>query len=430
MEFVPHTLKQERIIFSEESIVIGATGIQFGKTEGGVIWKKILMHTYTDPTDNFLVTSPTFRILRQSTLPPFLHYMNGLGEFDAQDQCFRMYRGGTCFFRTGTRPDSIVGIPRVRSILCDEAGLYSLYFWENIQARASFFKAPIRIVTSFYSRNWLYKDFVRPINKGIVIPGVELIQATSRENPYFPADEYERKQKTMDPRRFRMIYGGQCERMEGLVYDCVDEDTIQIKRELVELPKGTRYFAGMDWGFTHPWVLIVHAITPSGKRYQVFEHAQAGLTIEKIQPICKRAKEEFGISLFYGGPDQPGHIAYLNAHGIPTQAANNDVRIGIDLVYGEIKSGNFKIIEGTSPHTMDEFETYHYRDPKDLKPDQDEKEDEPVKQDDDCLDTVRYLIIMTSESHIKNTPKSPTRRRPKSEVEVVKDLTKDRRRRA
>lgn len=44
---------------------------------------------------------------------------------------FRMHGGGTCWFRTETDPDSIVGIPRVRHIWGDEAGKYRLYFWEN-----------------------------------------------------------------------------------------------------------------------------------------------------------------------------------------------------------------------------------------------------------------------------------------------------------
>jgi protein-L-isoaspartate(D-aspartate) O-methyltransferase len=55
-----------------------------------------------------------------------------------------------------------IGLTNVRAVLCDEAGLYSRYFWDNIQARASFRSAPIRIVTSPYSLNWLYQDFIKP----------------------------------------------------------------------------------------------------------------------------------------------------------------------------------------------------------------------------------------------------------------------------
>ena len=155
-------------------------------------------------------------------------------------------------------------------MLCDEAGLYTLYFWENIQARASFKEAPIRIVTSPYSLNWLYKDYIRPYRKDpSLVPDALVIQARSDENPYFPRKEYERKKRTMDPRRFNMMYGGQFDKAEGLVYDCFDE--IEHVCEPFILPAGTVYYAGVDWGYTHPFALVVRAITPDGFHYQISE---------------------------------------------------------------------------------------------------------------------------------------------------------------
>ena len=76
MFFKPHSDAQESVIFSEKPIVIAATGIQWGKTLSGVMWLKKMIHTYPDPSNNFLVTSPTFPIFSQSTLPPFLAAMD------------------------------------------------------------------------------------------------------------------------------------------------------------------------------------------------------------------------------------------------------------------------------------------------------------------------------------------------------------------
>lgn len=136
--FRAHSKKQSSAIFSEKRFTIIASGIQFGKTIAGCAWLKMQMHKNPDPDDNFLVCSPTYKILAQSTLPVFMNMNRNCGKLDKQTFSFRINGGGTVWFRTGTDPDSVVGITKVKAVLCDEAGLFSLYFWQNIQARASF----------------------------------------------------------------------------------------------------------------------------------------------------------------------------------------------------------------------------------------------------------------------------------------------------
>lgn len=112
--FKPHSDKQDQAIFSKKKIVILATGIQFGKTTVGALRTKLAMHKHRDESDNFLITAPTYKILQQATLPEFLRVMKGLGEYSKGDAVFKMYNGGTAYFRTGTDPDSVVGITNVR----------------------------------------------------------------------------------------------------------------------------------------------------------------------------------------------------------------------------------------------------------------------------------------------------------------------------
>lgn len=394
MDFIPHSQKQEDALFFTTPIGLLITGIQFGKTTIGSVWMKMKNHTYTDHKDNFLITSPTYKILSQSTLPPYLRFMDGYGKFSKSDMAFHIHAGGTVFFRTGTDPDSIVGITDIRAILCDEFGLYSLYFFQNILARAAFRNAQIMGVTSPYSLGWLYKDIVRPkLKDPSARSDVTLITARSDENPHFPKDVYERNKATMDPRRFNMIFGGQFERMSGLVYDCFDEDE-NICEPFV-LPQGTRFFGGVDWGFTEPFVLKIRAITPSGHHYSVGEVYKSGLTITQIIEIARQKKQVFNIERFYCDPSQPGYIEEFNRNGLPAMGANNDIRVGIDRHYDLIKSRRFKIFKGAAPFTLDEMETYHYPDPEDLKPNQDAKEQTPVGQNDHAMDADRYVTMET-----------------------------------
>lgn len=401
-EFHPHSQKQEAALFGHQDhgylLTVCTTGIQWGKTTVGALWLKMLMHLYPEPGNNFILTSPSFPILSQSTLPPFLASMDGLGRLDKKENCFILNYGGKdgarCWFRTGTNPDSIVGITNVRGILCDEAGLYSLYFWENIQGRAAFKNCPIMIVTSPYSLNWLYKEIIKPKQKDAdARPDVLLIQARSDENPYFPKTVYEQRKATMDPRRFNMMFGGRFDRMEGLVYREFSEFENMMDYE--PMPLYTRYVAGVDWGHTHPFVIVVRAITPDGYHIQVGEYYKTGLSALDMIEAGKQMARSWGIKVFYADPARPDMIADFNSAGLPCIGAKNDILDGIEHHRDLIRSRRYKIVRGSSPYTEDELETYHYPNPKDLKPDQDDLEPMPVDKDNHCMDANRYISVST-----------------------------------
>lgn len=405
--FEPHSTKQQNAILTEKRILLLAAGTQWGKTRVGALRMKMKLHQYVNPDDNFLITSPTYKTLHQSTLPAFLKYMEEYGKYDKKFDTFKMSSGGTVYCRTSTDPDSIVGITNVRHIWGDEAGKYSLYFWENIQARADFYGCGIDLTTSPYSMNWIPKELIKPYLKGNR-PDVEYIQAASWESPYHSLhNEEKRKQKmfTMDVRRFDMIYGGEFGKMHGLVYDCFDEEVHQCPP--FELPSGTKFYAGVDWGFTDPFVLKVRAVTPSGHHFGVSEFVKTRMTVNDMIVIAKQKKSIFDICAFYADPSQPGYIEEFNRNGIPTIPAINDIRRGIDIHYELIKSGKFKLFKNSSPHSIDEYASYHYPEVEDLNPDDDSKEQLPVGQNDHCMDAERYITMMTVRNFEKRTPKMP-----------------------
>lgn len=390
---MPHSEKQNIIVFSKKRIAIAGTGIQWGKTDSGVIWLKRMMHEFTDSYDNFIVASPSYKILEQSTLPPFMQLNGDCGRLDRQNMCFHIHNGGKVWFRTGQNPDSVVGITNCRAILCDEAGLYSRYFWYNIQARASFKEAPIRIVTSPYSLNWLYTDFIRPYKKGdeYVRQLIDLVQANSAENPYFPQKEYEDRRRTMDPRRFGMIYGGSFDKAEGLVYSCFNSDIHQVDK--FDLPQGTKIVAGVDWGFNDPFVIIVRAITPLGHHYEIGEFCKTRQTVDQMIDAASRFKDLFCIEKFYCDPSRPEYISLFNQHGLRAVGAENDIRLGLDRHFELINSGLYSVFRRTCPHLLDEYEQYHYPELKETKVDQVQKTELPVDNSNHTQDCIRYITM-------------------------------------
>lgn len=397
--FVCHSDKQEQIIFSDYPITAAITGIQFAKTTSGSWWLKRHAFTHTRKEDNFIICAPTYKILNQSTLPAFLRIMEPFGSYKRGESEFKIHGGGTIYFRTGTDPDSIVGITDVRAIWGDEAGKFSLYFWENIQARASFRQAPILLTSTPYTMNWFFKEILKPFKAG-TRDDILVIQAKSCDNPYFPMAEYLRKKATMDPRRFNATYNGEFEKMHGLVYDCFDEDTHTVAPFM--LPFGTQYYAGVDWGTTHPFAITVRAITPNGDHYQVGEFYKTGLTIRDMVLAAQKMKQVWGIKLFYCDPARPDNIEEFNRNDCPAIGAKNDIRFGVDLHYELIKSGKFKIFKNSSPYTIDELESYHYPEPADLKADQDDREQLPVDASNHALDSARYVTVETYHRSTKN----------------------------
>jgi hypothetical protein len=388
------------------------SGTQWGKTKIGALRMKLKLHTYTDESDNFIITAPTYKIMMQSTLPEFLRAMDGYGEYNKKDDVFRMYNGGTVYCRTETDPDSIVGITNVRHIWGDEAGKYRLYFWENMQARADFCGASIDLTTSPYALNWIYKDLIKPAREG-KRPDIELVQAASWENPYHSFHDPAKraaKRATMDPRRFDMQYGGEWGNMVGLVFDCFDEDANQV--EPFALPVGTRFIGGVDWGFTEPFVHLVRAITPTGQHFQISEFYKSGLTPSKqIELIVAKAKV-YGIKHHWCGHEQPGLIEELNRAGVAATAADFDIMRANAIHYELIQSRRYKVFRGSSPHTMDEYQMYHYPEPEDLKPDSDAREQKPVGQYDHAMSANRFISIHEHDSHLKGSMREITKDPP------------------
>jgi len=394
-------------------------GTQWGKTQVGALRMKSKIHTYTDKEDNFLITSPTYKTLHQSTLPAFLKYMEDYGRYDNKFDVFRINGGGNVYCRTERDPDSIVGITNVKHIWGDEAGKYGLYFWENIQARADFCGCGIDLTSSPYSMNWIPKELIKPFEKGLR-PDLEYITASSWENPYHSLHDKakrDHKRSTMDPRRFDMQYGGQFGKMVGLVFDCFDEETHQC--ESIHLPAGTKYYGAIDWGYTDPFVLNIRAVTPSGHQFKVSEFYKTQMILADQITVTKQKMSIFNMERIWADPSRPDSIEGFKAAGITNiEPADNDIRNGLDAHYELLTSGKYKIFRGTSPHTVDEYSTYHYPEPEDLGPDDDSSEQVPVDQNNHCMDTERYLSLkLSGKSREKKAPKVPSDR----SAEIMRD---------
>ena len=383
---------QEAAFTSEKRVIALSAGIQSGKTMTGALWSG--ERACSLPSGyNGIICAPTYKILQQATLPAFLATYGHLGKYQKIESTFTFKNGVTVYIRSLTDPNSMEGITKVGFIWLDEGGLISKYAWDNVQGRAAFLQAPIMITTTPYSLNWLFMLWEEwRANKR---DDVEFLQFSSKDNPYFPDEEFQRQKRILDPRRFKMKYEGQFGKMEGLVY----EDIPYCKS--FQLPEGTTYYAGVDWGYTNPTAIVIRGVTPQGIHYRVGEFYKSGLMIEEVVNICRAREEMFNIKLFICDPASPANIEAFNRAGLPAVKGNNEIRKGIDAHTKLIRENRFHVFEEENPNGKDEYSTYHYPEPRDYKIDEDRKEQEPVKAHDHGCDADRYVTM-----YLENASKS------------------------
>src|SRR6185312_11799428 len=77
----------------------------------------------------------------------------------------------------------------------------------------------------------------------------------SVDNPYFPADFYEKEKTRLPKEEFARRYEGRFQKMTGLVYDFPESQIIAPIEGLAQ--KADTRIAGLDWGCRNPAAIPV-----------------------------------------------------------------------------------------------------------------------------------------------------------------------------
>jgi phage terminase large subunit len=372
-------------------------GIQGGKSIWGALAFRHLIEKCEIGNANFVVGAPTYMIMEQATLPTFKKVFSGyVGNYQAGLRMFRLHKGGSVFFRTATDPDQAEGIPDCAAAWIDEAGKCGRLFKININGRVARLQGKTLYTSTPYALNWLYHEVIKPF-KEKSRSDLCVVEFTSADNPSFPREEFERQRQLLDSRTFRRKYMGVHERMEGLVYECL---TAANHVQSHQLPAGTRYFAGVDFGFAegHEFAIIVRAVTPDGIHYDVSEFKQSGLSPNDQVQIARAKMQLFHVEHFACDPARPDLIAEFNKAGCPAFGFHTGkenmkgINAGIEKHVELIKLRRYRIFSDQCKHLIDEYETYKW--PEDNEGQV--KREIPVPINDHLMDATRYVTVSTS----------------------------------
>lgn len=371
------------------------SGVQGGKTIFGVLATRIIIDTIAKPGDNILIGAPTYKILEQATLPTFLQlHTSFVGRYNAKDGVFRTHKGVNVWFRTGTDPDSVEGIPDCIFAWMDEAGKCPRKFWVNFQGRTARRQGMVLYTTTWYALNWLFKEIWRPfqLKKST---DIFLTTFNSAENPTFPKAELERQRNKLSPAEFQRKYLGEPGKVEGMVFSGFGEQNFSLPFPFSKFP----VYGGIDWGFDHPTALVLRCFPGNGYCYTVNIFKRSGMSVSQILDTIESKHRTFHVKHWFCGHDRPDFIAELNGRGVQCShyfESNPDYRevnAGNQLHAELIRSGQYKIFTGLDQieDLEDEYLSYAWKETIEGS----DARESPVRINDDLIAAERYCTVGT-----------------------------------
>ena len=169
---------------------------------------------------------------------------------------------------------------------------------------------------------------------------------------------------------------------EGVVYTDFDKDENYIKEDDVKDIQFKKYFCGVDFGWEHYGSIVLVGEDINDNYYLLKEIAHKHKHIDWWINEAKKIIEKYGNINFYCDHARPDYINKLRQSKVKAINARKDVVAGIGEIASLFKTRKLKVVEDNVKVFKDEIYNYVWRDGK----------DEPIKQHDDVLDSLRYAI--------------------------------------
>lgn len=182
---------------------------------------------------------------------------------------------------------------------------------------------------------------------------------------------------------------------QGSIYGLFDRQKHYMPLSEMKKIHFDRYVGGVDFGFSegHNGVVLVFGVK-NDKYYLLEEHAHTGLYIDDWCDIVLEITDNYGDVPFFCDSARPEHVAKMRDKGIQAILANKKVLAGIEHISKLFYQSKLYISENVKVFKK---EIYNYV--------WNEKTGEPIKENDDVMDAMRYALYTDS---IVNSEKNLT----------------------
>lgn len=277
---------------------------------------------------------------------------------------------------------SISGLKRARGFTAfgayvNEASLANEVVFKEIISRCSGEGA--RIVWDSNPDNpnhWLNRDYIGKNNGKIIDFSFKLDDNTFLSKRYIDSI----KAATPRGKFYERDILGKWTVAEGAIYADYDSNI----HEVDELPEMVRYFAGVDWGYTHYGSITIVGEGVDENYYLVDGIAAQFKEIDWWVDQAKRFIDIYGNIPLYADSARPEHVARFENEGFDVSNANKSVMAGIEHIAKLFKEKRLFVKRGCIPRFFDEIYQYRWK--------ENSTTDEPLKEFDDVLDGLRYAL--------------------------------------
>lgn len=169
---------------------------------------------------------------------------------------------------------------------------------------------------------------------------------------------------------------------DGMVYPDFNEKIHYITPDQIPSDQIVKWFVGVDFGWEHYGSFVLIGKTDDGVYYLVKEWAAQHRHIDQWVEIGLQIKENLGNINFYCDSARPEHVQQMRVAGLRALNARKEVMSGISEVASLYKQKRLFIVKENAPRFQEEIYGYVWK----------EGADDPVKENDDTQDAIRYGI--------------------------------------
>ena len=356
-------------------------GSASGKTHAVLLW--FAMRLLTEEHFEGILCRKYRPTLKLTLLKDLISILKGIGvwescEFNKSELTIE-YRDSKLYFIPLIEPERIKGID-VDLIYVDEVteveeDIFSQLLLRFGRSKSHKHAQLIASSNPVSAEHWCYRELVQAN-----YPERACQHSTHLDNPFLSEQFRQRLLglKDVDENFYRVYCLGEPGKATGLVYPANWEVTDE-KLEDFDC-------FGIDWGYTHPLVIV--GCKQTGERELTFRqlYYESGKLVDAdIIPWMRRLKNthHFDKHPIYPDTANPAYNQMLANAGYRVGKTNKDVIEGINFLKG------YKLrFTSDSPDLIKEIRTYSWRVDKEGN-----EMDEPVKEFDDGMDACRYAAV-------------------------------------
>ena len=269
-------------------------------------------------------------------------------------------------------------------IVCDEVSSYR-NFWLGWNEVLSPTLIDRKGSAMFISTPKGFNHFYDLYNMEAKDPDYKSFHFTSYDNVHIPVEEIEREKLSKPENTFAQEYMADFRKMEGLVYKEFDR-SVHVYDDLTPRTRSIGHtYCGIDFGFQNPTAILKLERDTDNHYWLSYEWVHRG----KFMPEIIEQAHAIKADSYYPDHAERDKIEELKRAGINVHDVSKEVVAGLDSVRSLFVQNRLHIHQNCI-NTIAELETYRY---KESRPDANEPE-EPVKDNDHCMDALRYVIHM------------------------------------